>query len=76
MIVCSPMRELPQDHHCPWREEAEELRARLTQLEADYAAKFASLSAQLEKLQRHVFGRRSEKMPSIAPFHEQTKFAK
>lgn len=48
------MRELPLDHHCAWREEAEELRERLTVVEA-----------QLEKLQRHVFGQRSEKMPPI-----------
>jgi len=48
------MRELPLDHHCAWREEAEELRAKLTTLEA-----------QVAQLQRHVFGRRSEKMPSI-----------
>ena len=48
------MRELPQDHHCPWREEAEELRERIVVLEA-----------QLAQLQRHVFGQRSEKMPPM-----------
>lgn len=49
------MRELPQGHHCPWREEALELRAQL-----------AVVKEQLEKLQRHVFGRRSEKMPPVS----------
>ena len=56
------MRELPLDHHCAWREEAEELRAELDALKE----KFAALSAQLDKLQRHVFGQRSEKMPPIS----------
>ena len=48
-------RELPQDHFCPWREEAEELKERLTSLEAKMAA-----------LERHVFGRRAEKLPTVA----------
>ena len=43
------------DHRCEWRERAEALEARIAQLEAS-----------LEKLQRHQFGRRSEKMPSVA----------
>jgi transposase len=43
------------DHRCEWRERAEALEARVAQLEAS-----------LEKLQRHQFGRRSEKMPSVA----------
>ncbi|NVJ03538.1 hypothetical protein HV824_36370, partial [Myxococcus sp. AM009] len=42
-------RELPQEHFCPWREEAEELKERLTSLEAKMAT-----------LERHVFGRRTE----------------
>ncbi len=49
------MRELPLDHHCSWREEAEELRERLRVVEA-----------QLAKFQRHVFGQRSEKMPPVS----------
>ncbi|NOK07093.1 MULTISPECIES: IS66 family transposase [unclassified Myxococcus] len=48
-------RELPQDHFCPWREEAEELKERLTSLEAKMAT-----------LERHVFGRRAEKLPTVA----------
>ncbi|NOJ79204.1 IS66 family transposase [Myxococcus xanthus] len=48
-------RELPQDHFCPWREEAEELKERLTSLEAKMAT-----------LERHVFGRRTEKLPTVA----------
>ena len=47
-------RELPQDHFCPWREEAEELKERLTSLEAKMAT-----------LERHVFGRRTEKLTSV-----------
>jgi len=42
------------DHRCEWREKAEALEARLAQVEAT-----------LEKLQRHQFGKRSEKMPPI-----------
>ena len=43
------------DHRCEWRDRAEALEARLAQVEAT-----------LEKLQRHQFGQRSEKMPSVA----------
>ncbi|TSC32019.1 IS66 family transposase [Corallococcus sp. Z5C101001] len=46
---------MPQDHFCPWREEAEELKERLTSLEAKMAT-----------LERHVFGRRAEKLPTVA----------
>jgi transposase len=46
-------RVLPLDHFCPWREEAEELKERLTSLEAKMAA-----------LERHVFGRKAERLPS------------
>ncbi|AGC47883.1 IS66 family transposase Orf2 [Myxococcus stipitatus DSM 14675] len=45
-------RELPMDHHCPWREEAEELRERLTALEQQVAT-----------LTRTVFGKKSERLP-------------
>ena len=48
-------RYLPPDHYCPWREEAEELRERLTCVEA-----------QVRELQRRVFGRSSERLPSVA----------
>jgi transposase len=43
------------DHRCEWRERAETLEARLAQIEAT-----------LEKLQRHQFGARSEKMPPVS----------
>jgi transposase len=43
------------DHRCEWRERAEALEARLAQVEAT-----------LEKLQRHQFGARSEKMPPVS----------
>ncbi|AGC44958.1 hypothetical protein MYSTI_03652 [Myxococcus stipitatus DSM 14675] len=39
------------DHHCPWREEAEELRERLTTLEQQVAT-----------LTRTVIGTKSEKL--------------
>ena len=45
---------LPEDHHCEWREWAEELEKRVDKLEAD-----------IEVLKRAVFGKRSEKLPSI-----------
>lgn len=51
----SSARELPLDHVCAWRDEAEELRQRVDEL-----------AAQLEALQRHVFGKRSEKMPPVS----------
>ena len=47
-------RYLPLDHFCPWREEAEELRERLTTVEGKLAA-----------LERHVFGRRKERLPGV-----------
>jgi len=43
------------EHHCEWRDRAEKLEAEV-----------ASLRASLETLQRHVFGKRSEKMPRVA----------
>jgi transposase len=50
------------DHRCEWRERAEQLEAELGQMREQ----FASMQGTLEKLQRHVFGKRSEKMPPIA----------
>ena len=47
-------RVLPLDHHCAWREEAEELRERLDTVEGKLAA-----------LERHVFGRKSERLPGV-----------
>jgi transposase len=68
-----PGRELPQDHFCPWREEAEELRAELGKLRddvertvADRDAALEQMRAQLDALTRAVFGKKSEKMPSLA----------
>src|SRR5690554_3344352 len=58
----STARELPLDHVCAWRDEAEELRKRLSEAEE----RQAHLEAQLAALQRHVFGKRSEKMPPVA----------
>lgn len=57
MVGCwqSVPRSLPLDHHCPWRQEAEERGARITELEA-----------QLATLQRQAFGAKSERMPEQA----------
>jgi transposase len=52
---------LPLDHFCPWREEAERLSARLDEVQA----KLAAVEAMLAVLQRRLFGKKSEKMPSI-----------
>ncbi len=43
------------DHRCEWRDEAEALRTEVAELRDRFA-----------KLQRHVFGKRSEKMPPVA----------
>jgi len=69
------MRELPQDYHGPWREEAEELRAQLDALQLEHQktlvelqtlrAEYETLKALVDKLQRHIFGKRSEKMPPM-----------
>lgn len=48
-------RVLPQDHQCPWRDEAEELRERLDRL-----------SGEVDALKRAVFGKKSEKMPPMS----------
>lgn len=45
---------LPEDHHCPWREEAQRLRSELSALRGELAA-----------LKRQLFGQKSEKMPSV-----------
>ncbi|WP_140855888.1 IS66 family transposase [Myxococcus xanthus] len=55
-------RELPQDHFCPWREEAEELKAEVSRIGGEVDA----LKGQLAALQRHVFSRRAEKLPTVA----------
>jgi hypothetical protein len=51
--------ELPDDHHCPWREEAEGLRTEL----ADVQERLAAVTAAMEALTRRVLGPKSEKMP-------------
>jgi transposase len=59
------MAELPQDHHCPWREEAERLGARVAALEP-LQQQVVVLQEQLEKLTPHIFGKKSEKLPRVA----------
>jgi len=59
-------RELPLDHLCPWREEAERLREQLTVLQGQMAA-----------LERYVFGKKTERLPSVEQQlrHEQAEQA-
>jgi len=57
------------DHRCQWRDRAEALAVEVGKLEAEVAdvrGQLVSMQGTLEKLQRHVFGRRSEKMPRIS----------
>ncbi|MCP4870684.1 MAG: hypothetical protein GY898_18440 [Proteobacteria bacterium] len=49
------MTDVPEEHECAWRDEALELRAKVEEMEAQLAA-----------LQRAVFGRKSEKLPTPA----------
>jgi transposase len=70
------MASLPEAHTCEWRDEAERLRGELSQLQGEntdlrgnldkLGQQALSTQAQLDNLQRHVFGKRSEKMPTIA----------
>lgn len=56
------------DHRCEWRDQAESLASKLGEANATLAAvteKMVTMQATLEKLQRHVFGQRSEKMPPV-----------
>ena len=56
------------DHRCEWRDRAEGLEAELGQARGELAAmgeKLTGVVATLEKLQRHVFGKRSEKIPRV-----------
>jgi transposase len=50
------------EHRCEWRDRAEALDEELRELRGQ----LASMQGTIEKLQRHVFGRRSEKMPRIS----------
>ncbi|MFY2558397.1 IS66 family transposase [Corallococcus terminator] len=55
-------RQLPLDHHCPWREEAEELKAEVGRIGGELDV----LKGQMAALQRHVFGKKAEKLPTVA----------
>jgi transposase len=50
------------EHRCEWRDKAESLEAEVAGLRATVVAMEGTLS----KLQRHVFGKRSEKIPPVA----------
>ena len=57
------------DHRCEWRDRAEALETRLASMTAqlgDATVALAAMQSTVEKLQRHVFGRRSEKMPRVS----------
>jgi transposase len=56
------------DHDCEWRDRAEKLAAELADERAGRAAlseEVSRLAAIVEKLQRHAFGKRSEKIPPV-----------
>ena len=66
------------EHRCEWREKAEKLEAEVAKLEAEVGqleTQVGQMGKQLERvgqleqtvasLQRHIFGKRSEKMPSV-----------
>jgi transposase len=51
-----------EDHDCAWRNEAERLEGDLVRVRDEQK----TFRAQLAALQRHVFGKRSEKMPPVS----------
>ena len=56
------------DHDCEWRQQAEKLASELADERAGRAAlndEVSRLAAIVEKLQRHAFGTRSEKIPPV-----------
>jgi len=55
-------RVLPLEHFCPWREEAEELKAEVDRIRGELDV----LKGQMAALQRHVFGKKTEKLPTVA----------
>ncbi len=57
------------EHRCEWRDRAEALQRQLDEANvviASLTEKLAAVQGTLEKLQRHVFGQRSEKIPRVA----------
>jgi transposase len=57
------------EHRCEWRDRAEALQIQLDQANEVIGAmqeQITGLQGSLEKLQRHVFGQRSEKVPPVA----------
>ena len=58
--------ELPDDHRCAWRDEAEAQRDKVKDLTGqvdDLTGKLAAVMTAMEALERRVIGPKSEKMP-------------
>ena len=65
--------KVSDDHRCAWRDEAERLQVRVTDLEGklaakssevdDLAGKLTAIATAMEALERRVLGPKSEKMP-------------
>jgi len=59
------------EHRCEWREKAEQLEAEVTVLETQVGqmekqlGRVGELEQTVASLQRHIFGKRSEKMPPV-----------
>jgi len=53
-IMEAPPAPLPEDHHCPWRDEAMRLQSQIQ-----------ALHGELNALKRQLFGQKSEKMPTV-----------
>lgn len=63
------MATVSKTHDCEWRSQAEDLRGE----NASLHERLGTLEQQLEALQRHVFGKRSEKVTPVAEEVRRTK---
>lgn len=62
------MAPLPEEHHCPWREEAERLGKEVSSLRGtveELKALVGKLTHELESMKRRLLGPKSERMPSV-----------
>jgi len=58
--------ELPDDHHCPWREEAERLRVEVAGVRAELEevrGQLAAVMTAMAALERRMLGPKSERVP-------------